>query len=402
VWEADTGPTSYPQWSPTQKADLRTAFLKAWDGTSSGLTDPPPLTLQPADNGFPGRSVSAGDAFALFSALAANSLAVEIDKRVPWSMQAYDDAALARLIDARTLFVRAPRPNEYLLGSDNPIGELGVPAPPEVALAFLRQAGILSGDRRSTIIKLCEWCRDQLWHFSGSLNSAKNYEDHWQFRGKPPASRVIAGTAYTGKNQPTWLGKRRHYTAGCWGTTAFLAEILRTVNIPVQEMIISNYEAYAKRPVKHAAPCFMSEGWYMSHADDLYDRAVQIQPSYPVDKLFIDKATFDKWFPAGAEPTATSAVNLSRRVAEADLQFLPIYILDLHAQDLQAGRPHDGTSEVAKGFVPYFTLAELETARLWPRLDARVAELGGAEKVRAIYRAGLATYDRQSLVGQQN
>lgn len=397
IWEEDAGAVAYPQWSEPRKAQLRSAFAKAWSGAASGLIDPPALTIPYRDNDRPGASLADTSAFALYGALVGNSLAVEIDRQVPWSIVAYDDASLAQLFDARTLFFKAPRPREYVIGQrDDPTRRLGIPAPPEIALAFLRQHNMIGSDRRSTIVKLGEWCRDNLWHFTGPLNSAKNFEDHWQYRGKPPASRIIAGTIHAGANPASSQGKARHYTAGCWGTTAFLSEVLRTVNIPVQEMVVSDYERSTNRIAKHATPFFMSEGLYLSHGDDLYNRAVQIQPSYPVDKLFIDKATFANWFPPGFVPTAQSPSNVGRRVAEADIQYLPIYLLDLHAQDVIAARPPD-KGEVMKSMQYRFTLAELETRRLWQRLDERTAQLGGPEKVRAIYRAGLAAYDRQSL-----
>ncbi len=226
-------------------------------------------------------------------------------------------------------------------------------------------AGIDYNHRLATIANLLNWCRNNLYHYMGKPGG-KNMEEQWQYRGYPPVSRVIAGTPYTGyPNEGI-----SHRTGGCFGTVGFLRAILRAVNIPVKLLVVAN----------HALAFFPTESRYLSHGDDPYTSAARTyppktSPPFPAAKFLIDDAKFNAWFGSGV-PEATKEKNIGRRPRELALETLPIYVLKKHCGDQAAQRSH-AVSEVYQIFKPSYTVAQLEAANLWGRMDAAVAKLGG-------------------------
>ena len=169
---------------------------------------------------------------------------------------------------------------------------------------------MIAQDRLHTIENLLEWCRSNMKHSNGSL-TAKNSEDHWQYRGVTPISRVISGTMF---HSSYWNAELfSHHTGGCWGTTAFLREVLRVVNIPVKN-------APARR---HALPYFMSERKYLSHGDDPYNWHTRNIP-FPIEELFINQATYDAWFGSSVPEEVN---NVGRRTKDLAIKYLhpPMY-----------------------------------------------------------------------------
>ncbi len=226
-------------------------------------------------------------------------------------------------------------------------------------------AGIDYNHRLATIANLLNWCRNNLYHYMGKPGG-KNMEEQWQYRGYPPVSRVIAGTPYTGyPNEGI-----SHRTGGCFGTVGFLRAILRAVNIPVKLLVVAN----------HALAFFPTESRYLSHGDDPYTSAARTyppktSPPFPAAKFLIDDAKFNAWFGSGV-PEATKEKNIGRRPRELALETLPVYVLKKHCGDQAAQRSH-AASEVYQIFKPSYTVAQLEAANLWGRMDAAVAKLGG-------------------------
>ena len=391
---AGRGAVTYSAWTGAEKAALQTAYIAAWNGTGSAPSEPPAnvAMLSDTDSSFDNSYLGAHDAFALFCALSGNSLAVEVSRRVPWSTLSDSGDALAQLFDARRLFdleAGAPGAPRYRLILH------GIPAPPSLSLAFLARERLIGTDRRSTIVNLLGWCRDQLWHFTGPW-TAKNFDDHWHYRGFPPAVRVIDGTTYAGKEVPPGFDRPRHFTAGCWGTTAFISGVLRAVNIPVSEMKIEEFKPASKGVEQHSAPFFVTEGVGLSHGDDPYSAFIRVRPSPPVHDLLVSEGQLNQWFPSGRTPTTGAPLNVGRQVAVVTVAQLPIYLLNVYAGDVAARRPKE-KSKVFEELSPFFSLAELESKQLWQRLDARITEVGGPEKVAAIFDANEKAYEERSV-----
>jgi hypothetical protein len=376
VWDFGKGGQPYATWPAPAKARLHTAFELAVDGKPSGLVDPPHNVATYSDTDYPHTVISGTNAFALHTALVANSLVAEIGHRVPWSIIGYSDSALATLFDGRQTFTRSNvGPDTYR------ILRASVPAPPEVCLAFLNTNKWIGADRHQTIVNALSWSR-HLSHFVGA-NAAKNNEEHWHYRGQPPASRVMSGTLYTGTGWGNRVDLHRRFTAGCWGTTNFLASVLRTVNIPVQEIEVSGIDSLGKLET-HSGTYFAADGLCLSHGDDPYSAYCNLQPSFRIAEILISKRQFDVWFPPGKKPVAGQPMNIGRRPAELAVKYLPIYLMNAYAQDVAAKTTHEN-GKVFQYLRDKYSLAQLNATKLWPRLDARLAEIGGPDKVRALY-----------------
>ena len=245
----------------------------------------------------------------------------------------------------------------------------GVPAPPDFTFAFLSANLMIAQDRLHTIGNLLEWSRD-LIHFLGDF-TAKNVEGHWQYRGRTPVSRVISGTTpifYPYKKGDTSPPKELtfgHYTAGCWGTTAFLRAVLRVVNIPVKQVTAQ----------RHSLPHFMTEGKYLSHSDDPYSQNTRSSPGFPVEEWFIDQATYDAWFGPGVSlPQGKS--NVSRRITDLAIKYLPRILLVQRCRDIREGRSNSNSLVKSWAGFPNYSVEELEAMNLWDRIDAKIDRLG--------------------------
>src|SRR5690606_38051231 len=125
----------------------------------------------------------------------------------------------------------------------------------------------------STIVALLEWCHVNLNHFLGGYEN-DNIDNHWQYRGATPISRMINGTT---RQTDSRFGR---YTAGCHGTVDFLKIVLRSVNIPVVSM-------WGMDGSGHRQAWFMSEDLYMAHGDDPYNGHSWVTPRVSMGELLV-------------------------------------------------------------------------------------------------------------------
>jgi hypothetical protein len=255
----------YKNWPQRDKGALQTAFDTAWNLRSIEVDDLPANILHPADDSGPATALSPADAYALYLASVGQSLAVEIDNRVGWSVADYSTDNLAVLFDSREFFVwsRAAH-NGYQIQDKK--GGYVVPASPHTMHGFLRDNDLIGPHRYQTIVRMLTWCHHNLHHFFGK-HKTKIFYDVWQYRGEAPVLRTIQGT--TDQANPSY--GLRHWTAGCHGTAGFLRAILRTVNIPV----VHEHQG------GHALPHFSADGLHLSHGDDPYHQYTHADPPYP-------------------------------------------------------------------------------------------------------------------------
>ncbi|OFW40972.1 MAG: hypothetical protein A3F70_07905 [Acidobacteria bacterium RIFCSPLOWO2_12_FULL_67_14] len=295
----ETTKLAWPQWTQPMKDDLGAAFAQAWSwlhqqpdpyhNLNEALPDPP-VNIAPGvgnDNGAPYVEVSETHAWNLYVRWIAWCLVVELGAWVPWSVTAYTAEQRQVLFDSAAIMSRNglgvqglgsgnPDHPNYVKRKDN-LGASLI-APPRYTAAFMELNGLRGTTRLQTIGNLLQWARDNLIHFYGAQNYG-NMETHWQYRGLPPISRIIEGTTHTG------LGQFGHWTAGCHGTTGFLRNVLRAVNIPVQIV----------RVCGHSLAYFMTEGRYLDHGDNPYNLDFKAT-GLPASALLIDEATYAQWF----------------------------------------------------------------------------------------------------------
>jgi len=352
----------YENWPERDKGALQTAFEAAWNSRSINLHDPPPNILRLRDGSAPTTALSPADAHSFYLASVGQSLAVEIDSRVAWSVANYSTDNLAVLFDSREFFVWNSDDNGYRIGDLK--GGHVVPASPHTMYEFLRDNDLIGPHRLGTIVRMLTWCHHNMSHYIGK-HTAKNCQDVWQYRGEAPVLRTIQGTM---SQASPWDGIK-HWTAGCHGTAGFLRAVLRTLNIPVVH----------KHQCKHALAYFSADGLYLSHADDPYHYYTHANPPYSMFELLIDESKFDSWFGSEVSDEA-KCKHVGKRVLELAIQYLPPPMLREYCNDQASHKSHaDGT--VAASMSSSYTVAELEKHQLWSKMDARIASLGGCDHV---------------------
>ncbi|GAA4466657.1 hypothetical protein GCM10023189_49120 [Nibrella saemangeumensis] len=362
IWEDAAGAQPWTAWDASRKTQLREAFQLARHRGTIAVADVPENRLTLTDDESAKTILSQADAWAYYKASVAQSLAVEIDRQVSWSVTGYSAAQLAQLFDSRALFRwHSAAPAGYQLKSG--LGHI-LPAPPVKNYEFLGVQGLIGFTRLETIIRVLDWCRANLIHYEGSFTAA-NVEDQWQYRGYPPMTRVLAGTKRL--SQPNGPVKNR--TAGCWGTTGLLRTLLRVVNIPVKLV----------KPGGHAQPWFMADSQYLSHGDDPYNQLTKATPPIPAGELLIDQTKYDAWF-GDAVSADDRGNNVGRRTRELALIYLPNYLLRAYCDDIAAGKSH-ANGKVFEIFSRHYTVAQLEGLTLWTRMDAKIAGFGGCSGV---------------------
>lgn len=207
----------YKNWPERDKGALQTAFEAAWNSSSINLRDPPPNILRLRDGSAPTTALSPADAHSFYLASVGQSLAVEIDNRVAWSVANYSTDNLGVLFDSREFFVWNSDDNGYRIGDLK--GGHVVPASPHTMYEFLRDNDLIGPHRLGTIVRMLTWCHHNMSHYIGK-HTAKNCQDVWQYRGEAPVLRTIQGTI---SQTSPWDGIK-HWTAGCHGTAGFCAQ----------------------------------------------------------------------------------------------------------------------------------------------------------------------------------
>jgi hypothetical protein len=362
VWATAILNEAYPAWPQSRKDDLQAAFDKAWSFDSIHLADPPPNVHHPDDAEAPATALSNADALSLYLATVAQSLAVEIGNRVPWSLTGYSSANLAILFDSRQYYTWSVLAG-YEIQDDQ--GGQVVPASPHRMHRFLKDNDLIGAHRRGTIVRVLQWCHDNMSHSIGA-RTTRAYEHVWQYRGEAPVLRIITST----KDDRHPAYGVRHWTPGCHGTAGFLRAVLRTVNIPV----VHDHQA------GHALPYFSADHAHLSHGDDPYNGYSFADPPYSMSELLIDESTFDAWFGSGVSEAARKK-HVGKRVQQLAIEHLPTPMMQDYCNDKATGATHaDGA---VKANLLAYTVAELESHHLWSRLEAKVASLGGCSQVPA-------------------
>ncbi len=378
VWETDRGPIPWARWDQAARHELEEAYAAqraALQGTGPALGFPVP---DPPENIASGRAraltiLPPRDAFRIYIAHVAQSLALEALRFVPWSIAADTPESLRALLDGRRMFTYRDELGGYL------VDQLGsgwiIPGPPSVELGFLIREKILAPTRRETIERMITWAR-RLHHFSGRMEH-DNAERIWQYRGVPPVSRVLAGTGPNGY----------HTTAGCWGTTGLFIAVLRAANIPVRLVNVRGQGRPGAAACSHAQPYFVSEHVYLSHGDDPYNRMILTsdEAEVPARRLLLSEATWSAWFGPGVDPRERCA-NVGRTTMEIALETLPGYLVDAYcldartATDPRAGKVARAFSIDAPGTA--FPFERLQAAHLGERLAEKANRTGACWRMR--------------------
>lgn len=366
AWEQhDHSMLPYPQWSPAQKADLAAMCARVEPGKPIGLPPIPDVPNLNSDGTVGGTELSDALAWDYFLGYVAHSIVAEAQSWFPWSIAGHGGEALEALFDSRSLLTVQFRPPQYIVGAHNPF--LVVPIDPGATLALAQGAGLIGPTPLDSIHRVLEWCRKNMSHYNEPLTPDGFYQ-HWQVRGLPPFDRIFNGTTHTA---PVNSFGFSHWTTGCRGTSTFIALLLRTANVPVKPTGRG----------AHYLPHFVVEDLFLSHADDLYSTPFREWMTFvPVSELLIDRAKFDKWFGPNLTP-AQQDRNVGRQVADLTITYLPHGLLRVHCTDMAYGNDHAASDVVRFYLGLFYSVAELEAIGLWTRMDAKIAGLGGCDKI---------------------
>jgi hypothetical protein len=363
----ESGPLAYPHWPHEYQIALEEAF---WRGQQLAIADPPPNILSLSDDDKPLTTLSPEDAWDLYRVTAGHVLAAEFARLFPWSLEDYTYNELIVLLSGRWIFTWYSNEGGYrVVEGGTPI----LPSPPKIVYPFLVDNDLIAGTRFESIVRLTEWCRQNLHHLFGD-DTVKNFEYNWQYRGCPPVSRIIARTPNT--NTDPAYGDSCVYsrTPGCWGTTGFFMSVLRLANIPVK------LQPYVFGDLSHAAPYFPTEDRWLSHGDDPYNPNAFSTPSFSAAELLIDRPTFDSYFGSNI-PDVQRQKNIGRRVGyDMVLQHWPNYTLRKYCDDLAAG--HIGSdSEVFQSLSRYEVIDTATWNTYRSQMQQKIDELGGCDAI---------------------
>jgi hypothetical protein len=242
------------------------------------------------------------------------------------------------------------------------------PAHPAYTYKFLVDNNLIGATQTETIDRVVDWARWNLSHFGGTWNW-DNLFHTWGYYGDPPVARVIEGTVLTHpkfQNNP-WSTEPHHWTAGCYGTVSFLANVLRLANIPVK--FLSEEVPLAG----HATAYFPTIQRYFSHGDDPYSTLTRGFEPFPARQLLIDQSIFDAWFPN--VPMEAQGANVGRRPVELSIFFPTPTVLMLYCSD-QASLLSHANGQVAALYAKFFTVEQLEDMLTWERLDKSAQQHG--------------------------
>jgi hypothetical protein len=385
-WEVgNTQYLAWKDWPEWRKAALRDAFRNALLWHENGLAGyPGPTFNEPIANEEAPyfdqqpfvRTVldENAQAWPLYLAITGHVLASEVVGFVPWSIRDMGSEGLSLLLSGPDQFYLDKNDNTWYDTIYPGYGVWGssTPAHPAYTYKFLVDNDLIGATQTETIERVMDWARWNLRHFNGAWNW-DNVFHTWGYRGNVPVARVIEGTVlthpyYVDGDHP-YSKEPHHWTAGCYGTVDFLANLLRLANIPVKVLseqvhLAGHYTAY-----------FPTIQRYLTHGDDPYDQLAKGFDPFPARQMLIDQSMFDAWFPD--VPMQQQVANVGRRPVELSIFFPSRYLLDAYCRD-QANLKSHADGQVAALYVKLFTVQQLESMLLWQRLDKAAQQHGCA------------------------
>ena len=358
---------TWPTWPEDLKKDLadRWAAMVAWYGQGmpspdpSSFTDPiPKVAGDPAWNfGF---VMPAGRGRRMYLSHVANSLALEMTGKVPWTVTTYSAQDLAYVFSMQYWIMYLKPPDTTVEGYY--FEEGASPATPAHVMRFFTANNLLGTDALDTVGRLIGWCHVLIHYFTEDASQEPDIHAFWGPDVFPiPSSMLINGTNYTGGSQPRF----GRYTYGCSGTTEFLKSVLRAVNIPVQLVVPT---------CGHTMPLFPTIHRALSHGDAPYNwgpdcTAFDGWPVPTPGERLITLSQWHQWFDPPIDPNI-SINNVGRRMAELAVQYQSDALLDRYCQDTAAGLDH-ASGQVAAMVKTYYTVSQLEALHLWDKLAAK-------------------------------
>jgi hypothetical protein len=371
---------SWPEWGDESRQAVRDAFvqarrwrasgMKTWSGTP--FQDPPENKEAPylGPNSVTTVLDRESAAWPYYAAHVGFSVAAEIDSWVPWTIRDYDADALVDLFDGpRRMYTYDAgdgSANDTIYTGYSPQGTV-TPAHPTTAFRFFADNHLIGASPKATIAAVLEWSRRHMQDTvplspSGGDDPARLMsEAYWQYSGKAPLSRLLAGTRVSDPRRAQSFPETTSWTAGCAMSTDAIVWLMRSANIPARRAGSSSTTC------NHFTPYFSAEKVYVSHGSDAYN-LLSKTASFSMEELLIPARIWQMLYPkVEREPWCW---NVGRRVIDLNLRTPSEHLVGLYCADTRAGvSQEDG--QVHAAFRNLYTISALRQQRLWERLASR-------------------------------
>lgn len=358
IFEDSSGIRPYDKWEFSMQAQLWEMLHSRETGAALPLWGPPSL----ASDLF----MDACDARKIYLAHVVQSLWVEANGLVQWSLSEANSEHLEHLFDSRKLLPYSPEGycfgylTTFIIPSWVPIVTQWDPV---YSYDFLVDHKFVADDEWGTVQLLGDWVRSNLIHaawyefdYHGPFaTQADQWEYTYGYRGPPLVERMI---------EP--LPGEYRMTPGCLGTDGFVAAVLRTVNIPVRmgESLFTSPDMFPIE-VHHSRPEFFSVGKGLAHGDDFYTGSIRVgYNNVPIGEIFLDmeklKALIDDPEPLpGMTVVQTASHNHGKHLIQLAVKYKTNFLLYLRSKDI-ASNADASSSLLIAALQPFYSEAEIK------------------------------------------
>lgn len=307
-WRSYSGAVRYSAWTSAQKAALRAALIARENGEDPGLKTPP---ARDADG-----LVSEADAWTMTVSNIAHALWLEKNRLTTWRLTALPADQRDLILNSERFIMPISRPGVRGYGVDGGRNGNVTDYNRKITWDFLQTSGLVRTRQDETLYAATEWMTDHLVHILAGMEWAGAYG----YSGEPPVDRIL----YPVPGQA-------HVAPGCYGTSGFIAALMRAANIPAQVDVW---------PVEgpHRRTVFPSLGRSIVHADNVHTQTMlpsgSVPPSsaiYPLTSTVgprFDRPTSIECGPSRCHTTEEQGrFNASRRDIEIARDVMGDYLL---------------------------------------------------------------------------
>lgn len=259
---------------PDRKKDLETALATLEKGRVPVPETPPSLVFE-SQNGL---YYSPADAWKMYVNHVAQSLFMEVNRLVPWSLADYGEEEMKLLFQGAYFMTYSEASGgSYKFHHTRDGGGRDGVTDWNAALnyRFLREQELIRNSPRETLFAVTDWIRLHLSHEFIPTDDEGTYRNEWErrygYRGFPPLDRIL--------HPPSG---ERYWIHGCMGTTSLYQSLLHSANIPVRKGT-TRFESG-----RHIRPEFPTLGLLLAHGDDPYSTVNRPGINQvPTERLFL-------------------------------------------------------------------------------------------------------------------
>lgn len=411
---------TYNEWSDDEKSQLKTAFKHAWSWLLVGSTD---YAQKPypgwVSNGTVGGNladpkVNSGattlwdypTAWNWYLVHLSFALVMEIKGLIPWTVRSMDHLNQLRVLSGGYFTWPAKQQGGDVKGYQ-PMSYYGTPAHPAYMWKWFQANGVLGEAKvvgspggpfdpatkdavKRVVSKVIDFARWKFYHFLG-VTSWSNAGNFWGYR-IPAVSQLVEGTKTTHPDLKPWWNESISWTAGCYGSSAFYQQALRSLNIPV-EIVANDSTCF------HTTVYFPQIDTYLSHGDDPYSNTRGFGNYVaPASLLLVEGPKWRKWFFSGNTTESCKNVGRASKELEIEYGYLSAETFGRYCLDLANGFPFGGVGAslvalkngtvskswpftyIANGGIEYrnmWSVEELQQKGLWTKLEQLRVLVGG-------------------------